>query len=84
MSMVQTEGEKNESKCDPERDGEWAGGTTGQRQAQKGGSSSAQLCVLAGCEKPLSSCQHRKPTGRHCTRLRGRDGDTVSEGQRFE
>lgn len=32
MSIVQTEGE-NESKCDPERDGEGAGGAAAKRQA---------------------------------------------------
>lgn len=71
VRTVETEGRggnKQEEKCDPESDGV-------QRQAQRGDSPSAQLCVLAGCEKPLSSCQHRKPTGRHCRGLRGRDGD---------
>lgn len=55
-----------------------------QRHAQKGGSSSAQLCVLAGCEKQLSSCQQGKTTGRHCTGLRVRDRDRESDGQRIE
>lgn len=49
--------------------------------ARGGGSSSAQLCVLAGCERPLSSCERRKPTGPHCTRLRGGPGPVRATDQ---
>lgn len=76
-------GLKSKSVIQKEMGKRW-GRCGGQRQAQKGGSSSAQLCVLAGCEKQLSSFQHRKATGRHCTRPRERDGDGESDGQRFE
>lgn len=74
VGLLQTVGEMRVSVMEKKRGG--GGGLCGkQSPSQRGGSFSAQLCVLAGCEKLLPSCQHRKPTGRDCARLRwGRQG----------
>lgn len=70
-------------KRDPEseEEEEEEDGVGVERHARGGGSSSAQLCVLAGGEKQLSSFQHRKATGRHCTtEIEGDGGRETDRG----